>query len=50
VPLGDAKKLDLPRITAVVIDEIDKLVSGKPDPQGVPFYYFKHGKPAQAWD
>ena len=50
VPLGDAKKLDLPRITAVVIDEIDKLVSGKPDPQGVPFFYFKHGKPAQAWD
>jgi 8-oxo-dGTP pyrophosphatase MutT (NUDIX family) len=50
VPIGDAKKLDLPRITAVVIDEIDKLASGRPDPQGVPFFFFKHNKPQQGWD
>ena len=50
VPLGDAKKLDLPRITAVVIDEIEKMVTGKSDPQGVPFFFFRHGKPVQDWD
>jgi 8-oxo-dGTP pyrophosphatase MutT (NUDIX family) len=44
VPLKDARDLDLPRITAIVLDELEeRLAAGMPAWKPVPFFHFRHG-------
>ncbi len=44
VPLSEARDLDLPRITSIVLDELEaRLAAGMPAWRPVPFYFFRRG-------
>ena len=45
VDLAEARKLDLPRITRVVLDDLEEQAkAGFPPYRAIPFYYERHGK------
>lgn len=45
VTLDDARKLDLPRITRIVLDDLEAAASaGFPPYRPIPFYFERHGK------
>jgi 8-oxo-dGTP pyrophosphatase MutT (NUDIX family) len=47
-PMADARQLDLPSITRVVLDEIDKRAADPHADRPIPFFRFHRGKPL--WD
>ncbi|HVJ52522.1 MAG TPA: NUDIX domain-containing protein [Aliidongia sp.] len=49
VPIGEARALELPRITAIVLDEIAARL-GSPAARPAPFYSMRHGKSVVAYD
>lgn len=47
-PIADAKKLDLPTITATVLEEIERRADDPHADRPIPFFRMAHGKPK--WD
>ncbi|WP_439814741.1 NUDIX hydrolase [Zavarzinia sp. CC-PAN008] len=50
VPLQEAKGLDVPRITAVILDDLEDLVEKRGAERPVPVHIFRHGKPVLVFD
>ncbi len=50
VPIEAARKLDLPRITEIVLDEIAARLRGPHQARPVPFYSQRHGKSVVEYD
>ena len=46
VTLDDARALELPNITRMVLTEVERRLNEPQGPEGAgPFVYFRHGKP-----
>lgn len=50
VPLEEAKGLDVPRITAVILEDVADWVAKQGQERPVPVHIFRHGKPVLVFD